>query len=56
MGVPVRGRGDPESPLGGGVSALAVTEVQVRYSPARLKRPLLRNSDGCYREITWEEA
>lgn len=47
---------DPESPLGGGVSALAVTEVQMRYSPARLKRPLLRNSDGGYREITWEEA
>ncbi len=47
---------DPESPLGGGVSALAVTEVQMRYSPARLKRPLLRNSDGGYRETTWEEA
>ena len=47
---------DPESPLGGGVSALAVTEVQMRYSPARLRRPLLRNSDGGYREITWEEA
>ena len=47
---------DPESPLGGGVSALAVTEVQMRYSPARLKRPLLRNSDGGYREISWEEA
>ena len=55
-GRPVRVLSDPESPLGGGVSALAVTEVQMRYSPARLKRPLLRNSDGGYREITWEEA
>lgn len=55
-GRPVRVLSDPESPLGGGVSALAVTEVQMRYSPARLKRPLLRNSDGGYREISWEEA
>lgn len=53
---PVRVLADPESPLGGGVSALAETEVQMRYSPARLKRPLLRNSDGGYREIGWEEA
>ncbi len=53
---PVRVLADPESPLGGGVSALAETEVQMRYSPARLKRPLLRNSDGGYREISWEEA
>ena len=45
-GRPVRVLSDPESPLGGGVSALAVTEVQMRYSPARLKRPLLRNSPG----------
>lgn len=55
-GRPVRVLSDPESPLGGGVSALAVTEVQMRCSPARLKRPLLRNSDGGYREISWEEA
>lgn len=56
-GRPVRVLGDPESPLSrGGVSALAVTEVQMRYSPARLKRPLLRNSDGGYREISWEKA
>ena len=55
-GRPVRVLSDPESPLGGGVSALAVTEVQMRDSPARLKRPLLRNSDGGYRETTWEEA
>ena len=55
-GRPVRVLSDPESPLGGGVSALAAAEVQMRYSPARLKRPLLRNSDGGYKEITWEEA
>ena len=56
-GRPVRVLGDPESPLSrGGISALAVTEVQMRYSPARLKRPLLRNTDGGYREITWEQA
>ena len=38
-GRPVRVVGDPHSPLSrGGVSALATTEVQLRYSPARLKR------------------
>ncbi len=55
-GRPVRVLSDPESPLGGGVSALAATEVQMRYSPARLKRPLLRSADGGYKEISWEEA
>ena len=54
---PVRVLGDPESPLGlGGVSALAATEVQLRYSPARLKRPLKRSADGAYKPISWAEA
>lgn len=56
-GRPIRVVGDPLSPLSrGGVSALATTEVQLRYSPARLKRPLLRSSDGGYREISWDAA
>jgi len=56
-GRPVRVVGDPHSPLSrGGVSALATTEVQLRYSPARLKRPLLRSADGGYREISWDAA
>ena len=55
-GRPVRVLSDPESPLGGGVTALAATEVQMRYSPARLKRPLPRSPDGADGEITWEEA
>ena len=56
-GRPVRVLGDPESPLSrGGVSSLAVTEVQMRYSPARLKRPLLKSADGGFREISWEKA
>lgn len=56
-GRPIRVTGDPLSPLGrGGVSALAATEVQLRYSPARLKRPLLRSPDGGYREISWDRA
>lgn len=40
----------------GGISALAATEVQLRYSPARLKRPLKRSADGAYRAISWAEA
>lgn len=56
-GRPIRVVGDPQSPLSlGGVSALAAAEVQLRYSPARLKRPLLRSSDGAHKEITWEAA
>ncbi len=56
-GRPVRVLGDPEHPLSmGGISALAATEVQLRYSPARLKRPLKRSADGAYRAISWAEA
>lgn len=54
---PIRTVGDPRNPLSlGGISPLAVTEVQLRYSPARLKRPLRRSADGSYRELTWEAA
>lgn len=56
-GRPVRVLGDPDNPLSlGGISALAATEVQMRYSPARLKRPLRRAPDGAFKEISWEEA
>ena len=56
-GRPVRVLGDPESPLShGGISALASAEVQLRYSPARLRRPLKRSPDGGYKPISWAEA
>lgn len=56
-GRPIRTVGDPKNPLSrGGISPLAVTEVQLRYSPARVKRPLLRGPDGGYKVISWEEA
>lgn len=56
-GRPVRVLGDPDNPLSlGGISSLAATEVQMRYSPARLKRPLKRASDGAFKEVSWEEA
>ena len=54
---PVRVLGDVEHPLsGGGVSALAAAEVQLRYSPARLKRPLKKAPDGAFVSISWNEA
>lgn len=54
---PVRVLGDVEHPLSrGGVSALAAAEVQLRYSPARLKRPLRKAPDGAFVSISWEEA
>ncbi len=56
-GRPVRVLGDAEHPLSrGGVSALAAAEVQLRYSPARLKRPLKKAPDGAFVSISWEEA
>ncbi len=56
-GRPVRVLGDESNPLSrGGVSALASAEVQLRYSPARLKRPLRRTADGTFVAIPWYEA
>lgn len=56
-GRPVRVLGDAEHPLSrGGISALAVSEVQLRHSPARLRRPLRRAPDGGYIPISWDEA
>ena len=55
-GKPIRAQSDPEHPLGGGISALAAAEVQLLYSPARVKAPLIRKGDGAYVQITWDEA
>ncbi len=55
-GRPVRILPNAEHPLGGGVSALAETEVQMLHSPARVRHPLKRTSDGAYVELSWEEA
>lgn len=56
-GRPVRVIGDPDHPLSlGGVSAIAAAEVQMLYSPSRMKRPLRRAADGAYVAITWDEA
>jgi len=56
-GRPVRAVGDPDHPLSlGGISAVAAAEVQMLYSPARMKRPLRRAADGAYVAITWDEA
>ena len=56
-GAPVRAIGDPKHPLSGGkLTALAAAEVQMLYSPARVKRPLRKSSDGAFVGITWAEA
>lgn len=55
-GQPVRALPNPEHPLGGGISALAAAEVQLMYSPARVKAPLKRSADGAYVRIEWDEA
>lgn len=55
-GQPVRALPDSGHPLGGGLSALAAAEVQLMYSPARVKAPLRRSADGTYVRIEWEEA
>ncbi|MGE4297062.1 MAG: menaquinone reductase molybdopterin-binding-like subunit QrcB [Desulfovibrionaceae bacterium] len=56
-GRPVAVMGNPDNPLGAtGVSPLAAAEVQLLYSPSRVKRPLKRQADGAYTAITWDEA
>ena len=46
-GRPERLLPDPEHPLSlGGISALALAEAQLLYSPARVRGPLLRGADG----------
>ncbi len=56
-GQPVRALGDPEHPLSEGrITSLAAAEVQLLYSPARVKRPLRRTPDGAYVATGWDEA
>ena len=55
-GRPVRVLPSAGHPLGGGISSLAAAEVQMLYSPARVRSPLKRSGDGAYTEITWDEA
>lgn len=56
-GRPVRALGNPDNPLSqGGLTALAAAETQLLVSPARLKKPLKRSSDGAYVAISWDEA
>ncbi len=56
-GHPVRAIGDPDNPLSGGkLSSIAASEVQLLYSPGRLKRPLRKSADGAFRAISWGDA
>lgn len=56
-GHPIRAEGDPDNPLSGGkISSLAAAEVQMLYSPARLRRPLAKSDDGVFRAVSWDEA
>ena len=55
-GRPVRVLPAEDHPLGGGLTALAVAEVQLLHSPARVKRPLLRGPDGAFTELPWSKA
>ena len=54
-GRPVRVLPVDDHPLGGGVTALAVAEIQMMYSPGRVHKPLKRGPDGGFTEITWKE-
>ena len=55
-GRPVRALPNPKHPLGGGLSALSVAEVQMTQSPGRVHSPLRRSPDGAFVRITWAEA
>jgi anaerobic selenocysteine-containing dehydrogenase len=55
-GLPIAVTGDPEHPTGqGGVSSMAMSEVPLLYSPARIKEPLARKG-GSLQAVSWEEA
>lgn len=56
-GFPIRAIGDADSPLSGGkLSSMAAAEVQLLYSPARLKRPMVKGPDGGFSAVTWDVA
>lgn len=55
-GRPVRVLPNDEHPLGGGVTALAASELQLLYSGARVQKPLQRREDGSFQEIEWSAA
>lgn len=51
-GRPIRALPDPDHPLSlGGISPLALAEIQLLYSPARVRTPLQRGPDGSLRPI-----
>lgn len=53
---PNRSLSDHSHPLGGGTSALSAAEVQLLYSPVRVRQPLKRAADGVFVPATWAEA
>lgn len=56
-GLPVRLLPDPGHPLSlGGISALALAETQLLYSPARVRAPLRRGGDGILRPVSPQAA
>ena len=56
-GRAVRMLPDPEHPLSlGGISALAVAEARLLYSPARVRTPLRRDGSGNLQPISADEA
>jgi anaerobic selenocysteine-containing dehydrogenase len=55
-GLPVTAAGNPAHPLSlGGVSALGLSECYMLYSPARVKKPLLK-AGAAFKEISWDDA
>jgi len=55
-GRPVTVAGDPDHPLSrGGISALAASEVNLLYSPARIKGPMKKAAVG-FEPVSWAEA
>ncbi|MBF0481634.1 MAG: molybdopterin-dependent oxidoreductase [Desulfovibrionaceae bacterium] len=55
-GLPLTAAGNPAHPLSqGGVSALGLSECYLLYSPARVKKPLLKTG-AQFKEISWDEA
>lgn len=56
-GRAIKAEGNPAHPINrGALCARGQASLQGLYNPDRIREPLLRNGDGTFRPVSWEEA
>ncbi|MPZ77377.1 MAG: molybdopterin-dependent oxidoreductase [Deltaproteobacteria bacterium] len=56
-GRAVKAEGNPSHPVNqGALCARGQASLQGLYNPDRIREPLIRNTDGTFRPVSWEEA